>query len=31
MKECGDEKDGQAITCGSPRIILKVNGFKFDI
>lgn len=31
MKVCGAEKDGQAITWGSPMIIIKANDFKFDI
>jgi hypothetical protein len=31
MKECGAETDGQAITWGSPIVILKANDFKFDI
>ena len=31
MKICGAEKDGQAITWGSPMIIIKANDFKFDI
>jgi hypothetical protein len=31
MKVCGAEKDGQAITWGSPTIILKANDFKFDL
>jgi len=31
MKECDAEKDGQAITWGSPMIIIKANDFKFDI
>jgi hypothetical protein len=31
MKECNAEKDGQAITWGSPMVIIKANDFKFDI
>ena len=31
MKICGAETDGQAITWGSPMIIIKANDFKFDI
>jgi hypothetical protein len=31
MKLCGAETDGQAITWGSPIVILKANDFKFDI
>ncbi|MFB5600973.1 MAG: hypothetical protein ACE5SW_12205 [Nitrososphaeraceae archaeon] len=31
MKECGAETDGQAITWGSPIVIIKANDFKFDI
>ncbi|MGI9012547.1 MAG: hypothetical protein ACR2F1_15360 [Nitrososphaeraceae archaeon] len=31
MKVCGAETDGQAITWGSPIVILKANDFKFDI
>ncbi|MGZ5499772.1 MAG: hypothetical protein ACXWEW_01305 [Nitrososphaeraceae archaeon] len=31
MKACGAETDGQAITWGSPIVILKANDFKFDI
>ncbi len=31
MKVCGAETDGQAITWGSPLIIIKANDFKFDI
>ena len=31
MKVCGAEKDGQAITWGSPTVIIKANDFKFDI
>lgn len=31
MKECGAEKDGQAITYGSPIVIIKANDFLFDI
>ena len=31
MKVCGAETDGQAITWGSPMIIIKANDFKFDI
>ena len=31
MKLCGAEKEGQAITWGSPIVILKANDFKFDI
>src|SRR5215213_10107147 len=31
MKVCGAEKDGQAITWGSPIVIIKANDFKFDI
>jgi hypothetical protein len=31
MKECGAETNGQAITWGSPIVILKANDFKFDI
>ena len=31
MKLCGAEKDGQAITWGSPTVIIKANDFKFDI
>ena len=30
-KVCGAEKDGQAITWGSPLVIIKANDFKFDI
>jgi len=28
MKVCGAETDGQAITWGSPMIIIKANDFK---
>jgi hypothetical protein len=31
MKLCGAETDGQAITWGSPIVIVKANDFKFDI
>ncbi|MDX1372018.1 MAG: hypothetical protein R3321_06085 [Nitrososphaeraceae archaeon] len=31
MKKCGAKTDGQAITWGSPIVILKANDFKFDI
>lgn len=31
MKVCGAETDGQAITWGSPIVIIKANDFKFDI
>ncbi|MGD1834305.1 MAG: hypothetical protein ACPKQO_01105 [Nitrososphaeraceae archaeon] len=31
MEKCGAETDGQAITWGSPTVILKANDFKFDI
>ena len=31
MKLCGAEEDGQAITWGSPTVIIKANDFKFDI
>jgi hypothetical protein len=31
MKECGAETNGQAITWGSPIVIIKANDFKFDI
>jgi hypothetical protein len=31
MKLCGAEKEGQAITWGSPIVILKANDFKFDV
>ena len=31
MKVCGAERDGEAITWGSPMIIIKANDFKFDI
>jgi hypothetical protein len=31
MTECDAETDGQAITWGSPIVILKANDFKFDI
>jgi len=31
MKECGAETNGEAITWGSPIVILKANDFKFDI
>ena len=31
MKLCGAETDGQAITWGSPIVIIKANDFKFDI
>src|SRR5215203_316587 len=31
MKVCGAEKDSQAITWGSPIVIIKANDFKFDI
>src|SRR5918995_1074253 len=31
MKFCGAETDGQAITWGSPIVIIKANDFKFDI
>jgi hypothetical protein len=31
MTECGAKTDGQAITWGSPIVILKANDFKFDI
>ena len=31
MKTCGAKTDGQAITWGSPMVIIKANDFKFDI
>jgi hypothetical protein len=31
MTECGAETNGQAITWGSPIVIIKANDFKFDI
>jgi hypothetical protein len=31
MTECGVKTDGQAITWGSPIVIIKANDFKFDI
>ena len=31
MKLCDAEKDGQAITWGSPIVIIKANDFKFNI
>jgi hypothetical protein len=31
MTECGAKTDGQAITWGSPIVILKANDFEFDI
>ena len=31
MKLCDAETDGQAITWGSPIVIIKANDFKFDI
>jgi hypothetical protein len=31
MKVCGAKTNGQAITWGSPIVILKANDFKFDI
>ena len=31
MKVCGAKRDGEAITWGSPMIIIKANDFKFDI
>jgi hypothetical protein len=31
MTECGATIDGQAITWGSPLVIIKANDFKFDI
>jgi hypothetical protein len=31
MTECGAKTDGQAITWGSPIVIIKANDFKFDI
>jgi hypothetical protein len=31
MKLCGAETNGQAITWGSPIVIIKANDFKFDI
>jgi len=31
MKKCGAETDTQAITWGSPEVIIKTNDFKFDI
>ena len=31
MKVCGAELDGEAITWGSPMVILKADDFKFDI
>jgi hypothetical protein len=31
MKECGAQTNGQAITWGSPIVIIKANDFKFDI
>jgi hypothetical protein len=31
MKTCGAETNGQAITWGSPMVLIKANDFKFDI
>ena len=31
MKVCGARTNGQAITWGSPLIIIKSNDFKFDV
>ena len=31
MTECGARTDGQAITWGSPIVLIKANDFKFDI
>jgi hypothetical protein len=31
MTECGAKTDGQAITWGSPIVIIKANDFEFDI
>ena len=31
MTKCGAKTDGQAITWGSPIVIIKANDFKFDI
>ncbi|MGH9987741.1 MAG: hypothetical protein ACRD8W_27690 [Nitrososphaeraceae archaeon] len=31
MKLCDAEKEGQAITWGSPIVIIKTNDFLFDI
>jgi hypothetical protein len=31
MTECGAKTDGQAITWGSPIVLIKANDFKFDI
>jgi hypothetical protein len=31
MKICGANIEGQAITWGSPMIIIKANDFKFDL
>ena len=31
MKTCGAKTDGQAITWGSPMVIIKANDFKFNI
>ncbi|MDX1372403.1 MAG: hypothetical protein R3321_08025, partial [Nitrososphaeraceae archaeon] len=31
MTKCGADTDGQAITWGSPLVIIKANDFKFDI
>jgi hypothetical protein len=31
MKVCGAKTNGQAITWGSPTVIIKANDFKFDI
>ena len=31
MKICGAKTNGQAITWGSPIVIIKANDFKFDI
>ena len=31
MKLCGAKTNGQAITWGSPTVIIKANDFKLDI
>ena len=31
MTKCGAKTNGQAITWGSPTVIIKANDFKFDI
>ena len=31
MKTCGAKTDGQAITWGSPMVLIKTNDFQFDI